>query len=160
MLWTWLNIKICRFFRDSMGKKPLLVQKRPAQKTTFSKKFHFFNIFLVLKHWVTLLKYKYQKKEKKIRPKSAKKMIFRNFFKKKFFFLSDFLEFLFFFLNLELNPHIHLFFQLSSCTGWFTIKDFPIFQKTAFFAFFWTLPLQLGCFFWQNQPWPSVINCS
>jgi hypothetical protein len=74
-------------------------------------------------------------------------MIFRNFFQKKFFFLSDFLEFLIFFLNLGLNLHIHLFFQLSSCTGWFTIKDFPIFQKTAFFAFFWTLPPPLGCIF-------------
>ena len=87
-----------------------------------------------------------------------KKRFFEIFSKKNFFFLSDFLEFLFFFLNLELNPHIHLFFQLSSCTGWFTIKDFPIFQKTAFFAFFWTLPLQLGCFFYKSNPDPLLLT--
>ncbi len=43
-------------------KKHLLVQKGP-QKTTFSNKFQIFDIFLVLKQWVTLLKYKDHKKK-------------------------------------------------------------------------------------------------
>jgi hypothetical protein len=111
----WI-LKFAGFFGILWVKSSFGPKKAP-KKTTFSKKFHFFNIFLVLKRWVTLLKYNYHKKGKKIRSKSAWKRIFRNLFKKNFFFLSDFLEFLIFFLNLGLNPHIHLFFQLSSCTG-------------------------------------------
>jgi hypothetical protein len=31
-------------------------------------------------------------------------------------------------------------------------KRIPNFQKIAFYAPFWTFPLQLGCLYWQNQP--------
>ncbi len=117
----WI-LKFAGFLGIPWVKSPFWSKKSP-KKTTFSKKFHFFNIFLVLKHWVTLLKYNYHKKENNSIEKCEKR-IFWNF-SKNFFFLSDFLEF-YFFLSLGLNPHFHLFFQLSSCTGWLTIKDFPI----------------------------------
>jgi hypothetical protein len=62
--------------------------KKASEKTKFSKKFHFFDIFLVLKHWVTLLKYKYQKKEKNSTEKCQKKD-FSKFFSKKIVFLEQ-----------------------------------------------------------------------
>ena len=91
-----------------------------------------------------------QNRRKKLTEKCKKKYFFENFFKKSFFW-KDFLNFLLFCLILGLSPHIHLFFQLSSCTGWSTIRDFRIFQKTAFFTFFCTSPLKLWCLFWLNQ---------
>ncbi len=54
-----------------------------------------------------------------------KKLFVRKF--SKSFYWKDFLEFLLFYLILRLSPHTHLFFQLSSCTGWSTIRDFRIF---------------------------------
>jgi hypothetical protein len=64
MLGTCLNIKICWFLKDSI-KKPFS-PKRPPPQNTFSLKFQMFDIFLVLKQEVTLLKYKYLKTEEKI----------------------------------------------------------------------------------------------
>jgi hypothetical protein len=159
MLWTWLNIKICRFLGIPWEKSPFWSKKGPPKKYIFEK-ISFFQYFLSPEALSNSSKVQLSQKKKKNSIEKCQKKNCSKFFQTIFFFLNDFLEFLFFFLNLELNPHIHLFFQLSSCTGWFTIKDFPIFQKTAFFAFFWTLPLQLGCVFWQNQPWSPVINCS
>jgi hypothetical protein len=63
------------------------------------------------------------KQKKKIDLEVQKKCFFENFQKKSFFW-KDFLDFLLFYLTLGLSPHIHLFFQLSSCTGWSTIRDF------------------------------------
>ncbi len=40
-VWTWLNIKICLFPKDSMKKKHLLVQKRPPKKLHFQKNLEF-----------------------------------------------------------------------------------------------------------------------
>ncbi len=151
----WI-LKFAGFFGILWVKSPFWSKKGTQKNYIFEKN----QYFLSPEALSNSSKVQLSQKRKKIWSKSAEKRIFWNFFKKNFFFLSDFMEFLIFFLNLGLNPHIHLFFQLSSCTGWFTIKDFPIFQKTAFFAFFWTLPLQLGYFFWQNLPWPPVINCS
>jgi hypothetical protein len=68
-----------------MGKKAPFGPKKAPEKTKFSDKFHFFDIFLVLKHWVTLLKYKYKKKKKKFDRKVPKKGFFEIFSKKKFF---------------------------------------------------------------------------
>ncbi len=153
----WI-LQFAGFLGIPWEKSPFWSKKGP-QKNYIFKKISFFQYFLSPEALSNSSKVQLSLKKKKNLIKKCQKKDFRNFFKKIFFFLSDFLEF-FFYLNLELKPHIHLFFQLSSCTGWFTIKDFPIFQKTAFFAFFWTLPLQLGCVFWQNQPWYAVINCS
>ncbi len=75
------------------------------------------------------------------------KKLFVRKFSKKIFFWKDFLEFLLFYLILGLSPYIQLFFQLSSCTGWSTIRDFWIFQKTAFLPFFAPLRLSCGVFF-------------
>ncbi len=133
----WI-LKFAGFLGIPWVKSPFWSKKGPPKNNIFEK-ISFFQYFLSPEALSNSSKVQLSQKKKKVRSKSAKKMIFRNFFKKIFFPLSDFLEFLFFFLNLGLNPHIHLFFQLSSCTGWFTIKDFPIFQKTAFLAFFWTL---------------------
>jgi hypothetical protein len=88
--------------------------------------------------------------------KYKKKYIFENFLKKSFFW-KDFLDFLLFYLILGPSPHIPLFFQLSSCTGWSTIRDFRIFQKTAFFAFFFNLSPSAGVSFLTKS---ALLPCS
>jgi hypothetical protein len=82
---------------------------------------------------------------------------FSKFFKKKIVW-SDFLEFLIFCLNLGLNLHIHLFFQLSSCTGWITIKDFPIFQRKLFSPFFGPFHFSWDVFFDKSNPDPLLLT--
>ncbi len=86
-------------------------------------------------------------------------MFFRKLSKKKFF-LKDFLDFLLFYLILGLSPHIHLFFQLSSCTGWSTIRDFWIFQKTAFLPFWGPLPFSWGVFFDKISSPPLFLTAN
>jgi hypothetical protein len=56
-----------------MSKKHLLVQERPPIKLPF-KKYPIFDIILVLKHWVTLLKVNYRKAEDKIDQEVHKKI--------------------------------------------------------------------------------------
>ncbi len=65
-----------------MRKSPFWAKK--SLKTTFSKKFRFLDIFLVLKHWVTLLKYKYHKKNKKFDRELTKKEFVEIFSNKNF----------------------------------------------------------------------------
>ncbi len=65
---------------------------------------------------------------------------FFKIFSKNVDFLSDFLEFLLFFLNLGLNPHIHLFFSPSVALVGSQSKIFRFFKKP-FVCIFWTLPL-------------------
>ncbi len=89
-----------------------------------------------------------------------KKSIFLKIFKKKSFFWKDFLDFLLFYLILGLSPHIHLFFQLSSCTGWSTIRDFRIFQKTAFLPFLGPLPFSWGIFFDKISSPPLFLTAN
>ncbi len=125
-------------------KKTPFGQKRP-QKSKFLKKSQ--NIDIIFSpEALTLLRYKYCKTEEKNWPRSTKKVFFSKIFK-KVFFCKDFLDFLLFCLILGLSPHIHIFFQLSSCTGWSTIKDIQIFQNTVFLPFFGPLPFSWGVFF-------------
>jgi hypothetical protein len=115
-----------------------LFQKR-APKTTFSKKFKFLDIFLVLNQ------VKYHKKENKFDRKVPKMEFWKFFLKQKIW--SDFLEFLIFCLILGLNPaHSPLLFSSPVALVGSQSKIFKFFKK-CFFAFFGTLPLQLGCFF-------------
>ncbi len=74
--------------------------------------------------------------------------------------MKDFLDFLLFYLILGLNPHIHLFFQLSSCTGWSTIRDFQIFQKTVFLPFLGPLPFGWGVFFDKISSPPLFLTAN
>ncbi len=132
-------------------KKHLSVQKRPPKKIHFQKNFKFLVFFLSLEALSNSPKVQIlQNRRKKLTEKCKKNYLFENLQKKSFFW-KDFLEFLWFYLILGLSLHIHLFFQLSSCTGWSTIRDFRVCQKTAFFAFFCTSPLKLRCLFRLNQ---------
>jgi hypothetical protein len=73
-----------------------------------------------------------QNKRKKLTNK-CKKSIFSKMLNKKFSF--ERLSFLkIFYLIIGLNPHIHIFFQLCSCTGGSTIRVFK-FKKTFFGPF-------------------------
>jgi hypothetical protein len=136
-----------------MGKKPLLVQKRPPKKLHFQKN-SFFQYFFSPEALSNSSTVQLSQKQKNSVEKCQKKGFFE-IFSKKFFFLSDFLDFLIFFLNLGLNPHIHLFFQLSSCTSWFTIKDFPIYQKPLF-CLFLDPSTSAGMFFFTKS---TLIPC-
>ncbi len=70
------------------------------------------------------------------------------------------MDFLLFYLILRLSPHIHLFFQLSSCTGWSTIRDFRFFQKTAFLPFLGPLPFSWGVFFDKISSPPLFLTAN
>ncbi len=56
-------------------------------------------------------------------------------FEQKNLFQKGFLLLIFFYLILELNPNLQLFFQLSNYTGKSTNNDFPDFQKMLFWLF-------------------------
>ncbi len=87
MYLTWLNIKIRWFLKDSMEKSTFWSKKGPPQKTTFSKFFQFFYIFLVLKHWA-ILKVQMLQKGKNL-TKKCQKNDFWNKFKTNFEWLFE-----------------------------------------------------------------------
>ncbi len=120
----WI-LKFAGFLGIPWVKIPFWSKKGPPKNYIF-KKISFFQYFLNPEALSNSSKVQLSQKKKKNSIKKCQEKDFSKFFQKNFFFLNDFLEFLFLFLNLGLNRHIHFFFQLSSCTGWFTIKDFPI----------------------------------
>ncbi len=133
-MWTWLNIRMCRFLQNSMEKTHLLVQKKAPKNYIYLKISNF---------WYFL--------SPEALNNSSKEQISNLFW-------SDFLEFLIFCLILWLNPHIHLFFQLYSCTGWFTIKDFPIFLKTLFLPISGTFHFSWNVCFDKINPHPLLLT--
>ncbi len=145
MLWTWLNIKIYWFLTDSV-KKNTFRSKKDLPKNYIFKKISNFWYFLSPEALSNSPKVQISQNRRKKLTEKCKKSIFLKIFKKSFFG-KDLLNFLLFYLIHGLSPHIHLFFQLSSCTGWSTIRDFRIFQKTAFLPFFGPLCLSCGVFF-------------
>ncbi len=152
LLWTWYDINVCWILKDSVSKKQILVQKGPPKITFFEKYSFFYWGFLVPKYWVTLLKYRYCKMEGKNWPISTKK-ICQQFSNKEFW--KGFVDFFIFYLILRINPHVQLFFQLSSCTGWSTVRYFQIFWYC--FLPFLNLSLSAGMFFFDKTNPPSLL---
>jgi hypothetical protein len=145
MLWTWQNIKICWFLKDSMKKNTFRSRKDP-QKLHFQTISNFW-YFLSPEALSNSSKVQILQNRRKNWPRSAKKNFFFNF-SKKVFFGEDVLDFLLFYLIIGLSLQTHFFFHLSSCTGWSTIMDFRIFQKTTFWPFFGPLCFSCGVFFY------------
>ncbi len=129
----WI-LKFAGFLGIPWVKSPFWSKKGPPKNNIF-KKISFFQYFLSPEALSNSSKVQLSKKTKKIRSKSAKKIIFQIKKKKKKFFLSDFLEFLIFFLSWTKSAHSPLFSALQ--LHWLVHNQrFSDFSKKRFFCLF------------------------